>query len=565
MGNESKPEKHSDVPCYGRWECSFPCSAAAERVVFTGPVGRSCERPVFRHQPATFEYDEHGYETIRPAGDPLDAVRFSPDAEGPWKYRALNGATTVGQGTFLSVPSICPGYVEVSDRDSRYFCHSDRSPYCAIGLNLCVLPRYRLPKGGEFEQSRKTATLGVREYERWFRRLADNGGNFARLWLGAGYLQPEGETAGEHDLLRFAALDRVVAFARQYGVRLKLCLENFRGFRGETSQSRVLRHPADGREPKDMDEWFQSEDWQALWWRKVLALTARYGDDPVIMAWELWNEINCCRTSDWSVQREWTRRTLPRLKALSPRNLVTNSIGSFGREGNLRNWYLDFHMPEMAFQQVHRYLDQGAELTICSEPVPFSVDAVKRTRRPDRPVLLAETGGVNDHHTGPFRYYRWDDRGIIFHDTTYPAFFAGAAGSGHIWHWAEYVDQKNLWAGYKPLADVIAGVQLDAEQFEPKNLSTETFWALALCGKTHLLVWLRNKADTWQAVLRDGVEPGLVREACIDLQRLGIASGDVAVYSQWPEDIGPATLADGVLALPDFRYGLVLRIRHGFS
>ncbi|MBN1670090.1 MAG: cellulase family glycosylhydrolase [Kiritimatiellae bacterium] len=553
---------------YGRWAADFPVGQAADRVEFTGPDGQACTRPVFRRQPAAFEYDEHGYETIRPEGGEVDSVRFTPDALGRWRWRALSGAAPVAQGEFVCEEAGRPGYVEISPHDARYFRYSGGSPYCAIGLNLCVLPQYPLAKGAEFERVRQTATLGARDYARWFAAMKANGANFARLWLGTGYLQVETETAGEHDLLRFEALDRVVELARHSGVRLKLCLENFRCFDSGGSQPRRLRHSADGRAPRDMDEWFQDPGWQSLWMKKVHALTARYGDDPVILAWELWNEINCCRTSDWAVQREWTRKMLPAVKALSPRNLVTNSIGSFDREEKQMTWYRDFQMPEMDFQQVHRYLDQGhlqdpAKLAVCSEPVAFSVDAIQRTRRPDRPVLLAETGGVNDNHSGPFRYYRADHRGLIFHDTTYPAFFAGAAGSGHIWHWGEYVDQKNLWSGYKALADTLAGVPLDREAFEPVDLSTDRFWFLALRGRTHLLAWVRNKADTWQNVLRDGREPAVVRGASVDLAPLGIQSGELAVASQWRKPRGTTELSAGVLTLPEFRHGLVLRVRHG--
>ena len=130
------------------------------------------------------------------------------------------------------------------------------------------------------------------------------------------YFNAQGQVAGELDPAVFARLDAVVELARRYRVRLKLCLENFRGFDPAlASQTTVLKHPDDGRSPANMDEWFQSDVWQTLWWKRVDAYLARYGDDPTVMAWELWNEINCCVTSDWSVQREWTRRVLPMVKA----------------------------------------------------------------------------------------------------------------------------------------------------------------------------------------------------------------------------------------------------------
>jgi hypothetical protein len=556
------------VPRYGRWRRSFDRRLGVDRVEFALPEGAPEEasaqvRPTFLHQPAELKYDEHGYEAVAPRGEPVTAVRFTPAHEGVYRYRAFRGQESVEEGSFRCDPSDHPGYVEVSKRDPRYFAFSDGSSYCAIGLNLCGPCFYRLPRGSEhFRVSGQSATLGCGDYGRWFRELSAGGGNFARLWLSNRYFEAQTEVAGELDLAAFARVEAVIELARRYGIRLKLCLENFRALDPKLAdQYTVLKHPEDGRSPRDMDEWFLQETWQELWWKRVRAYLARYGDDPIVMAWELWNEINCCVTSDWSVQREWTRRTLPRIKALSRRNLVVNSIGSFDYEP-YQSWYDDFKMEEMDFQQVHRYLDQGARMEICRhDPPAFSVDAIERARRPDRPVLLAETGAVNDAHTGPFRYCRMDHRGIIFHDTTFPAFFAGAAGTGHIWHWDSYVDQKDLFGAFRPFTDLIAGVQLDAEDFRAFDLSTEKTWALGLRGKQHLLLWVRNRADSWYRTLRDRQAPHRLRGQQLDLRSLGIGAGEVSVFHSWHERVGPARLTAGVLHLPDFRFGLMVKVR----
>ncbi len=340
-----------EIKRYARWQAVFEGSDAVDAVLFTGPEGQEFRRPVFLHQPATFSYDFHGYETITAEGAPVRVVRFTPDQPGAWRYAWLAGDQVVGKGSFLCIDDRNPGFVEISRRDPRYFAFSNGDPYIAIGLNLCWPDRYAMSTGREFQTGNRFGTLGARELERWLRVLAENGGNFARIWLGIYYFQVESEVAGELDLTRFAAIDRVVELARQYGIRLKLCLEYFRTFQPDTPQSRVLRHPLDGRTPASMDEWFESPDWQALWMRKVEALLARYGDDPVVMAWELWNEIDCCATSSFAVPEAWTRRMLREIKAASPRNLVTNSLGSFDGEG--KQAIQDaFMMDEMDFQQV---------------------------------------------------------------------------------------------------------------------------------------------------------------------------------------------------------------------
>ena len=283
------------------------------------------------------------------------------------------------------------------------------------------------------------------------------------------------------------------------------------------------------------------------------------------MAWELWNEIDCCATSSFAVQEQWTRRVLAEIKAASPRNLVTNSLGSFDHEGK-QALQESFKADEFDFQQVHRYLDQGAPWDICrTDAVAFSVQAVQAARRPDRPVLLAETGAVNDCHSGPFRYYRADHDGLIFHDTTYPAFFAGAAGSGHIWHWDNYVDEKNLWHGFRALAEVLRGVAVDREAFVPRDLSTSEYWCLVLRGRTCTLGWLRNRADRWDLVLRDDRMPPMVEGAEVDLAELDLAAVSAEMFWPWHDGAGSDSPVEAVgrVRLPAFRHGLVFRLRHG--
>ena len=555
--SQSKP-----IPAFSRWICQFPFSSGVECVEFTIPDGNIETHPVFQHQPAYFTYDVHGYETVTPSGDVVLQARFTPEHPGCYHYRALRGQTVIEEGFFDCVPSRHPGFVKVSQRDPRYFACTDGSSYCPIGLNLVGPSVYRLPQGDQhFITKDETATLGVNEYRRWFRLLAENGGNFTRIWLSNGYFNIEGEIAADIDLLALTRLDAVVEAARENGIRLKLCFDHFRTFEpGASWALKVLRHPQSGQSPKDMDEWFTSPDWRELWLQKISAYLARYGNDPIVMAWELWNEINACLTSHWEIARDWTRDMLRHIQPLVPKQMVVNSLGSFDAPESLTP-YRDFWTDEMPFQQVHRYLDQGASWDIChTDPVAFSLDAIQRTRRPDKPVILAETGAVNDCHTGPFRYYRMDDRGVIFHDTTYPAFFAGAAGTGQIWHWGEYVDFKNLWSGFKPFADLVAGIQLDTENFQLLDLSSENVWILGLKGVSHLLLWLRNKADRWDHVLRDELETPRIEPITLNRDALGVYSGRVQIISPFQEPLGEAVLADHQLTLPAFKYTLLVRM-----
>ena len=90
-------------------------------------------------------------------------------------------------------------FVRVSPRDSRYFELSDGRAYIPIGLNLAVSPT-----GVKLGVSRVGA-LG--DYERWFRRLSENRGNFARIWLSSATFDVEHAQSGQYDEDRAKRID----------------------------------------------------------------------------------------------------------------------------------------------------------------------------------------------------------------------------------------------------------------------------------------------------------------------------------------------------------------------
>jgi hypothetical protein len=555
----------ADILAFSRWMRTFPYRQPVDRVEFLPSGGEPEMRPTFLHQPAELFYDDHGYEHLRTRGKPVLAVRYTPTRAGLHRYRVFAGEKVMEEGGFHCTPTDHTGLIITKTESPRYLFTSNGGAYVPIGLCMVGPPSYPLPAGAEhFETGEAQATMGAAEYERWFRLLSENGGNFARIWLSHPYFNVETEVAGELDLGAFARLDAVIEHARTYGIRLKLCFEHFRTFEPGSFFSKALRHPEDGHAPESINAWLTEPTWRDLWLKKVRAYTDRYDGDPVVMAWELWNEMDCV-AGDFDRVVAWTQDMLKEVHRLSPQHLVTTSLGSFDDEAKIRT-YEALRLPETSFEQVHRYLDQGAPWEICREdPVAMSIDAIRRIARLDRPLLLAETGAVNDRHTGPFRYYRMDNRGLIFNDTTFPAFFTGAAGTGHIWHWDQYVDQKNLWRFYRPFAELVKGLDFGFERFMPFDLSNDEIWFRGVRGRRSMLAWVRNKADTWQATLRDGQTPPLIGEQVIDLTKVDLLDGGIHLFWPWadePDEVptGEAHLSEGQLRLPPFRYGIMVRI-----
>ena len=62
--------------------------------------------------------------------------------------------------------------------------------------------------------------------------------------------------------------------------------------------------------------------------------------------------------------RAWNVRMLPRVKEIFPKNLVMQSLGSLDRESSFPIYEFINRLPSNEVAQVHRYIDEGAELAV---------------------------------------------------------------------------------------------------------------------------------------------------------------------------------------------------------
>ncbi len=531
--------------------------AADGETTAVSPSGRKLVLTPFLSQPIAFSYDAEGLEQIGAAGTARSVVRLYPDETGVWTV-SRDGTTetlTVEKGS-------SHGYVEVSKNDPRYFAFTDGAPFTPIGVNLAFLSPVGRSNGREFGLSGGWQYLGMRQYERWFRQCHDNGVNLVRIWLGHEYFCPDTEEAGVLDQVQLAKIDALLLLAARYGIRLKLTVEQFRFFdyvRTADSNSYSddifrkfnKRLYKNGRRCGSSAEWMKEDVWREAWLDKMRALAARLSGDPTVFGVELWNEMNCMPSA---YLNEWNERMLPAVRALFPHHLVMNSLGSFDSENSDRVYH-SFCWERSDLMQMHRYLDQGAPDKTCnSSPIELIRDGISRLKGDDKPFFVAETGAVNDRHSGPFRYYAADHRGILFCDLVYTPLFCGAAGCGHIWHWDErYLEAKNLYPYYAPLAKLCEGVAFDREGFRSEVYEDGEAILLTLVGKTVTLGYLRNKADSWQTTLRD-LRP--VPEA--SPKRYPIP-GTPEIIPIWQDESARLTPSGGGLLAEHLTHGLFLK------
>jgi len=444
-------------------------------------------------------------------------------------------------------------FVRVSPRDSRYFELSDGSPYVPIGLNMIA------PYGDTEEEA-------LARMERWMKNLSDNGGNYIRIWLSHNFFDIEHEKSGQYDEEKAKRIDAVLDMARRHNIRVKMTIEHFRHFFRETQRwaAKPIHHVSQGGPAKDMDDFFQGKRSREQFKKKLDFYADRYGDEPAIFAWELWNEMD---TVSGKGYMEWTEEMLAELKKRFPKNMVTQSLGSFDHDSKRERYRKLCLMKDNDFANVHRYLDLGAALDICKGPVDIlAADAVREMQAftQDKPILLAESGAVEPSHSGPFKLYKKDRAGIILHNIIFAPFFSGAAGTGQNWHWDQYVAPMNLWFQFGRFAEAIKGIDPPAENFEPIEIDHPRLRIYALRGKHTLLAWCRDKQNTWKTELAEGKTPVVVNNAIISLPDSDKDSknANVSFYDPWENKWVQGNADDNSISLPDFTRSLVVKIRY---
>jgi len=474
----------------------------------------------------------------------------------------------MGIGSFFCISALWGGvkpkseqFIRVSKESPAYLEYEDADAFVAVGYNVCF-PRY---------WNGKDDVAAFADMETHFKELAANGGNFARLWLSNGFYEIEDERAGVYNPAKFERIDKTVALAKKYGIRLKLCLEHFRGFgkfEGNAMDANIKRTAFINRKAydgmfKDMTEYFESEKGRELFLNRFKALAARYADEPTVAAWELWNEINCVN-APLPVVAVWQSEMLKAVKAACPKQIALNSYGSLCSDWTVNGYKALAPDPLNEIAQVHRYLDEGAPDKICQGPCDiFAADAVLQIMKiaPNRPALLAETGAVEPGHAGPFRFYKDDKEGVIFHDLFFTPYFCGAAGSGQMWHWDVYVMANKLWRHIGAFTKLTGGIDPIKEDLKPMRADTANARVYALKGKTALIAFVRDSKSDWRTEFLDKKAPAAIKGEIVDFT--GVLKGRKLVKAEfvnlWTGELR-ALPPSAKVELPDFTRSAGLRL-----
>jgi hypothetical protein len=374
-------------------------------------------------------------------------IRFAAPSAGRWTMKVVaKDVSEVRESqplTFEVAASNDNGFVRRSPDNARYFQFDSGKPYFVIGLNMAW--------AGE---------RGLEAYATWFKELAANGGNFARVWMSHPNLMTETVDAGlgRYDPEACAFYDTVFELARKNGIYCMVTFNNYRDLRatdewGPATWPRFPYNVVNGGPAKRPADFFTNEECRRLYRHRLRYIVARWGAYTSVAMWELWNEQAFTQVD---VPVAWTSEMTLYLDELDPYDhLISTSFGESRGAEQVAVWT----MPQVGWTQSHLY--PGDQCDDISVAVATSTFAYKRF---DKPHLITEFGiGA----FGSDAKYDVDGVGTNMHNGVWAAMMSGGAGTACVWWWDDYVHPRKLWREFAAPAAFSGRIEWTKRKFEP--------------------------------------------------------------------------------------------------
>lgn len=358
------------------------------------------------------------------------AVLVSPQ---PGKYRATllhNGKTSpdepVPTPLLLNTP-LPHGFIHADKDHTNRFAYDDGTPFYPLGFDL----------GWQDD--------GVAAMADELKKMGQDGLTWTRIWAddwdGKNPWWPQNDPYSIPGQLWPPALDKWEDLSNDCqadGVNFQMVLFHHGGFSTKTDPEWQNNpwNAAKGGFLKNAADFFTDPEAMRrakMWLRYAVA---RYGGNPNLLAWELFNEVqwtDAAAQGNWAVVDSWHKQMADYIRSIDPyKHLITTS--SRIEEASL--W------DDADFYQPHEYADDLAS-TLLSLKLPN-----------DKPLFIGEFGpggsaGLGVGEKSFIRNVIWES--ILRND----------AGTAMYWYW-DRVDKQNYYPEFAAWAQVLSASALAA-------------------------------------------------------------------------------------------------------
>lgn len=447
----------STIERYGKFECALEIAADYENpydydevavsAIFTSPGGLQKSLDGFFMQ----DYDLNPANgALSPVGQGVFKVRFSPDEVGEWTFRVKlsdqNGSTTFEEQSFECTPVSSPrnnGFVRVGQ--TNYLEFDNGKQLILVGENMAW--------------ENNNAYI---DYKEWLTNLSEADGNFIRLWHAHWGLGVEWKAGWDNfeGLRRYKQSncfyqDWLYDFCAEKGIYVMLALQHHGPVSSNVNPNwnDSPYNAANGGPCQNTWHFFTNEEAIAHTKNRYRYILARWGYSRSIQSWELFNEVDW--TDNFSEHQtevqDWHTEMAGYLKTTDPyRHLVTTSYAHSDQDPVV------WSNPDMDFTQTHFYLNTSNIERALAGGVRAYIEEF------EKPTLSGEFG-----LGGYPELSDTDADGVHFHNGMWGALFGGGMGTAMSWWWDSYVQPRNLYYHFAPIAAVANQIPFLAENMSP--------------------------------------------------------------------------------------------------
>jgi hypothetical protein len=393
---------------------------------FVSPDGKQLIVPAFYYQDFQRTTADDGKEVLKKIRGPEWRIRFAPGIPGSWLMRIRvkdeEDIACSGAMDFFVKSSDAKGFIR-KRTNTNYFSYENGSPFFPIGENVAWAIRN-----------------GIADYDIWLTAAGKSGINLARIWLqwnNTLHIEHKGTGPGNYDLANAWRMDYILDAANKNGVHVFFTIDSPEPYQKELRRATRVKKPwidcpyniENGGPLQDPIELFSSLKGRRLIRQRLRYIVARWGWDPNIFCWELWNELNTFQGFENIIPqvKQWHVEMIDFLRQTDiNKHLISTSFANI--EGPEEIWELE----GIDFTQSHVYrgFDMAGLLPSISK---YMISKYKK------PHIISEFGPAIHLLE---KLFEIDPHGVHIRNALWSSALSGGSGNALAWCWGNYIHTR---------------------------------------------------------------------------------------------------------------------------